>query len=74
MYSNTAHIYQQSKLPGMDLFLLDIMLQKLGMSCITTSGKKHASSNHFKSLINSWEWQLMPLQLLCMLFRLFSRF
>jgi hypothetical protein len=38
MYSNTAHIYQQSKLPGMDLFLLDIMLQKLGMSCITTSG------------------------------------
>jgi hypothetical protein len=26
MYSNTAHIYQQSKLPGMDLFLLDIML------------------------------------------------
>jgi hypothetical protein len=36
MYSNTAHIYQQSKLPGMDLFLLDIMLQKLGMSCITT--------------------------------------
>jgi hypothetical protein len=37
--------YQQSRLPGMDWTLLDTMLQKLGMSCQTISGKKHLSIN-----------------------------
>jgi hypothetical protein len=47
IWSGTAiqHIYQQSRLPGMDWTLLDTMLQKLGMSCQTTSGKKHLSIN-----------------------------
>jgi hypothetical protein len=39
------HIYQQSSLPSMDWTLLDTMLQNLGMSCQTISGKKHLSIN-----------------------------
>ena len=39
------HIYQQSRLPGIDWTLLDTMLQKLGISCQTISGKKHLSIN-----------------------------
>jgi hypothetical protein len=43
-YSNTAHIPSQDYPVWIELFL-DTMLQKLGMSCRTTSGKKHFSIN-----------------------------
>jgi hypothetical protein len=36
-YSNTAHITNSQDYP----YVIDIMLQKLGMSCQTTIGKKH---------------------------------
>jgi hypothetical protein len=56
----------------MDLTLLDTMLQKLGMSYQTISGKKHFSINlRVKKLL---EWQLMSLQLLCMILNYFHTF
>ena len=43
-YRNTVHI-PTVKTTQYGLNLLDTMLQKLGMSCQTTSGKKHLSIN-----------------------------
>ena len=46
MYSNTAHtMYTNSQDYPVWIELLDNMLQKLGMSCQTISGKKHLSIN-----------------------------